>query len=191
MAPDIRYLARLRREQTHLGLDRLKELMGGYPDLRAFLSGYQVHLLIDEVDIAQLVSAAFPLNLLPMLLRKQISRSQMTMLVEINYLQSGAEGKKLAGEHNAVLEGLGITVEQTRQFQQALQAYFDARTFEAALNAFQKIGMVDNSRLEKYLSAYQTMQGRPALRRLFMLGVRNARLDARVSEHVRRNMTNA
>lgn len=191
MAPDIRYLARLRREQTHLGLDRLKELMGGYPDLRAFLSGYQVHLLIDEVDIAQLVSAAFPLNLLPMLLRKQISRSQMTMLVEINYLQSGAEGKKLAGEHNAVLEGLGITVEQTRQFQQALQAYFEARTFEAALNAFQKIGMVDNSRLEKYLSAYQTMQGRPALRRLFMLGVRNARLDARVSEHVRRNMTNA
>ena len=44
VAPDIRYLANMRREHTHLDQDRIRELMVCYPHLRSFLSGYQVHI---------------------------------------------------------------------------------------------------------------------------------------------------
>ncbi len=186
--PDIRYLAQMRRDHTHLGLDRLKELVSCYPNLRSFLSGYQVHILIDQIDVSQTVGSAFPLNLLKMALRKSISSHQMTMLVEMYYLRSGMVREPLSGDYNEVLADLGITAEQTRVFHQALQEYFEARSFEAALSAFQKIGIIENSRLEKYLSSYRMMQKRKVLSNLVMLSIKNARLDSRVMEHVRSNM---
>lgn len=191
VAPDIRYLANMRRAQTHLGQDRLKELEAGYPHLRPFLLGYQVHVLIDQFaqeDIAQMVTAAFPLNLLKKMLRRTIAPEQMIMLVEMYYLQSASVGEALAGQHNAVLSDLGITPEQTRRYQQALQEYFGNRSFDAALTAFQKIGMIQNTRIEKYRHAYRAMQKRAVMNTLFMLSIKNARLDARVMAHVRSNI---
>lgn len=185
VVPDIRYLAQVRRDHTHLGQDRLKELTGLYPHMRSFLLGYLVHILIDQIDIPQTVGAAFPLNLLQKVLRKSISRPQMTLLVEMYYLQSETSGEPLSGEYNEVLSGLGITPEQTRVFHQALQEYFEARTFEAAFSAFQKIGLIEDSRLEKYLNAYYALQKRGVINTLLMLSIKNARLDSRVMEHVR------
>lgn len=91
VAADIRYLANMRRNVTHLGQDRLQELMSCYAHLRSFLLGYQVHVLIDEFEqdkISQMVSSSFPLNLLKKILRKSIAPEQMIMLVEMYYLQS-------------------------------------------------------------------------------------------------------
>jgi hypothetical protein len=188
VAPDIRYLANMRRSQTHLELDRLKELISYYPHLCSFLSGYQVHILIDQFDqeeILRMVSASFPLNLLKKVLRRSISPEQMTMLMEMYYLQSGPLEVVLPGEHNEVLSDLGITPEQTLLFQQALRQYFGKRSFEAALSAFQKIGMIQNTRIEKYKHAYHKMQQGKATNLLIILSIKNARLESRVIKHVR------
>jgi hypothetical protein len=188
VAPDIRYLANLRRDHTHLGQDRILELTACYPHLRSFLLGYQVHVLIDQIDVAHSIGAAFPLNLVQKVRRKKISSQQMTMLVEMYYFQSGISGQPLSGEHNEVLSDLGITSEQTRVFHQGLQEYFDARSLEAAVYAFQKIGMIQNDRLQKYLNAYRTMQKQKVLNFLLILTIKNARLDSRVLDHVRSNI---
>jgi hypothetical protein len=193
VAPDIRYLANVRRAQTHLEQDYVRKLISCYPHLQSFLSGYQVHILIDQFDqekILRMVSGAFPLNLLKKMLRKAISPEQMTMLVEMYYLQTGPVEMVLSGEHNVVLTDLGITSEQTVLFQQALQEYFRNRTFEAALSAFQKIGMIQNTRIEKYKNAYRKIQQRKVINNLFLLSVKNARLDAQVIEHVRSKLKN-
>lgn len=183
VVPDIRYLANMRRDHTHLGPDRFNELMSCYPNLRSFLLGYQVHILIDQMDVSQIINAAFPINLLKMVLRKNISPQQIIMLVEMYYLQSGTAGP-LSGDHNEVLADLGITSQQTSVFRQALQEYFDNRTSEAAIAAFQKIGWIQNARVEKYLNAYLTMQKRKVMNTLLMISIRNARLDSRAIEHV-------
>ena len=48
IVPDIRYLAKIRRADTHLEQDRIREMAARYPHLSSFLLGYQVHCLIDE-----------------------------------------------------------------------------------------------------------------------------------------------
>ena len=188
VAPDIRYLANLRRDHTHLGQDRIQELAACYPHLRSFLLGYQVHVLIDQIDVTRIVGAAFPLNLVQKVRRKNLSSQQMVMLVEMYYLQSGISGQPLSGDHNEILSDLGITPEQSRIFHQGLQEYFEARSFEAAISAFQKIGMIQNDRMEKYMTAYRSMQKHKVVNSLFMLSVKNARLDSHVINHVRSNL---
>ncbi len=185
VAPDIRYLANMRRDTTHLRVERIKELMVCYPDLLSFLQGYLVHVLIDQMDISQMVSAAFPLNVLKRALPKSISPQQMTMLVEMYFLKSGVAGEALSGKHNEVLTSFGISPEQTQVFQEALREYFENRSFEAAVSAFQKIGMIEDSRLEKYKNAFHAMQKRKVLTGLLMLSIKNARLESRGIEHVR------
>jgi hypothetical protein len=184
VAPDIRYLANMRRDQTHVVQEQIKELMVSYPELRSFLMGYQIHLLCDQVDITQIVNSAFPLNLLNQLRRKRFSSQQMIVLVEMFYLQTEIVGVALSGEHNDVFSNLGISAEQTHVFHQALQDYFDQRSAEGAIAAFQKIGWIQNNRVEKYMSVYLTMKKQKVLNSLLMLGIKNARLDARITAHV-------
>ena len=160
-----------------------------YPHLRYFLVGYQVHLLIDQIDVSQVVNAAFPMNLLKRVMRRKISPQQMTMLVEMFYLQSSTTGGPLGRDHNEVFSGLGITPEQTSAFYRALREYFDFRTFDAAVSAFQKIGMIENARLEKYKAAYRTVQNQKVINSLFMLSIKNAGLDLLVMDHVRAGMS--
>jgi len=188
VVPDIRYLANLPRTHTHLDLDRIQQFTVRYPHLRSFLSGYQVHLLVDQIDVSQTVGAAFPLNLLRKVLRKGISPQQMTMMVELYFLQRGGAQAPLSGENNEVLCELSISTEQNAVFHQALQEYFENRSFEAAVSAFQKIGMIENGRLETYLNAYRTMQKRKVLTGLIMLSIKNARLESKVIEHVRTSL---
>lgn len=108
----------------------------------------------------------------------------MTMLVEMYYLQSAATSRTLAGGHNEVLNDLGITPEQTRAFYQGMQTYFDAHSLDAALSAYQQMGMIENSRLEKYMNVYRSMKKRKLTNALFMLSVKNSRLEQRTLQHV-------
>lgn len=48
--------------------------------------------------------------------------------------------------------------------------------------------MIQNSRIEKYRNAFRAMQKRKVMNGLFMLSIKNARLDSRVMEHVRSNI---
>ena len=182
--PDIRYLARMRRDHTHLKQERLKALTSCYPHLASFLLGYQVHCLIDEIDVSEVVGAAFPLNVLKRALRRNFSQQQVTMLVEMYFLQSSATDGILAGSHNAVLSDLGILPDQTDTFFQARQAYFRSRSFDVAVATFQKIGMIENGRLEKYLNAYEALKRSRLMKAVLLASVKNARLEEHAINYV-------
>jgi hypothetical protein len=175
--PDIRYLAQIPREQTHFGQERLMQLIVRYPHLKSFLLGYRVHCILDQVDVFQIVSKAFPFNVLKHMFRMNFSQQQITMLVEIFYLQTAIIFKKMAGNHNEVLNDLGITPEQTRMYYRAMQEYFDSHSFEVAISAFQRIKMIENADFEKYQNAYRLMKNRKVMNSILMFSIKNARLD--------------
>ena len=182
--PDIRYLAKTRRSHTHLRQEQIKELAACYPHLGSFLLGYRVHCLIDEIDVAEKISKAFPLNLLKKMLNK-VSRQQMTMLVEMYYLQTAAAACALSGSHNEVLRDLAITPEQTSLFFNEMQEYIRLHSFDAVISAFQKIGLIENERLERYIQAYESMKRNRLMIAFFLLCVKSSGLEAYTLNHVR------
>ncbi|NLH00175.1 MAG: hypothetical protein GX491_22685 [Chloroflexi bacterium] len=186
VAPDIRYPANLPRDRTHLSQDRIKELASCYPHLKSFLTGYHVHILIDQIDVSKVLAASFPLKIFKRALRR-ISPQQMVMLVEMVSLQNGASGEPMSGAHNEVLAELGVTPEQTRIYYQSLQSYFDKRSFEVAISAFQEIGMIEKSRLERYINAYRSWQKRRWMKTLLSLSIKTSKLEQKVVAHVSRS----
>lgn len=182
--PDIRYLAGMRRDHTHLNQVRLRALASRYPHLASFLLGYQVHCLLDEIDVSWVIGAAFPLNVIGRALRKNVSQQQLTMLAEMYFLQSTVMDIAFAGGHNEVLNDLGVTPDQTGTFFQAMQAYFRFHSLDAAISAFKEIGMIKNGRLEKYQNAYEAMRRSKLMNDILLLSMKNARLEAHATNHV-------
>jgi hypothetical protein len=183
--PDVRYLAGMRRDQTHLSREQIQSYRSTYPRLASFLQGFQVHCLIDEIDVAGLVSAAFPLNLLKRLLRKSFSQQQITALAELYFIQSPRMDWHIAENHNEVLTDLGITPSQTQAYLAAMKEYLPSPSFETALSCFQKIGWMKSARAEKYLQAYQSLERNRMVKNLLLMGIRNANLEQVVVNHVR------
>jgi hypothetical protein len=178
VVPDIRYLAQLRREHTHVGRERLAEGYERYPHLKSFLLGYQVHCEIDQIDVAALIRSAFPFNVLRHVLRRDLSAQQLTMLVEMDFLQKPFPALvRLAGTHNDVLRELGIVSEQTQAFYQTMQTYIDSHSIDGAVSAMDQLGMIENARLEKYRIAHQTLKNKKFIQALLLLSVRNAKVD--------------
>ncbi len=182
--PDIRYLAGMRRDHTHLNQMRLRALASRYPHLASFLLGYQVHCLIDEIDVSWVVGAAFPLNVIRRALRKNFSQQQVTMMVEMYFLQNAVMDVAFSGGHNEVLNDLGITPDQAGTFFQAMQAYFRSHSLDAAISAFKEIGMIKNERLGKYRNAYETVKRSKLMNAILVMSVKNARLEAHANRHV-------
>jgi len=182
---DVRYLAGMRRDQTHISQAQIREYLISYPNLDSFLRGYQVHCLIDEIDIAKVASKAFPFNLLKWVLHKNISQQQIFVLVELFYMQSTHMDWQIKEEHNEVLTDLGITPAQMETYLNAMKAYLPSPSFETALSCFQKIGYMKSSRSEKYFQAYQSLERNRMLKTLLLMGVKNANLDRGVVNYVR------
>jgi hypothetical protein len=111
-------------------------------------------------------------------LRKDISAQQLTMLVEMDFLQKPFPALvRLAGTHNGVLRELGIVSEQTQAFYQAMQTYIDSHSIDGAVSAMDQLGMIENARLEKYRIAHQTLKNKKLIQALLLLSVRNAKVD--------------
>jgi hypothetical protein len=182
--PDIRYLAQMHRSHTHLSQERLSELGACYPHLKSFLLGYQVHCLIDQIELSPLINASFPMNLMKRMLHRNFSPQQITMLIEFYYLQTPIPPAKMSGSSNEILLSLGITPQQTSLYFQGMQEYFQAHSLDAAISTYQKMFMIENHRLEKYMKAYQSMKRRKLVNGLFMLSVRNAGVDQHVIDFV-------
>lgn len=183
--PDVRYLAGMRRDQTHISQARIRAYRSAYPNLDSFLRGYQVHCLIDEIDIAKVASATFPFNLLKRVLHKNLSQQQIAVLVELFFMQSTHMDWQINEDHNEVMTDLGITPAQTETYLHAMKEYLPSPSFETALSCFQKIGYPMSSRSEKYLQAYQSIERNKLLKGLLFMGIKNAKLDRYVVNYVR------
>ena len=153
VAPDIRYVAGMPRKQTHLEIQEIKNWLERYPTRRSFIQGYIVHCLLDRIDVAMALETAFPYFLLRPLSRKKLSSQQAVMLVEFYYLLGKHPKGAISGGHNEILEGLGIRPEQTQVYVEAISEYLQQPSFEVGLAMGRRLGLLDDTRVQKYLNA--------------------------------------
>jgi hypothetical protein len=184
VVPDIRYLAGMRRAQTHIDAQRILEYSVRYPHLKSFLQGYRVHCLIDEIDLQKVVGKFFPLNIINMLSNEKISQPQITMLVELYYLQTAPLGQPLSGSQNEMLAELGVESTHIDNFVSAMREYIQSPSYETGFSTFQRIGMINSSRVEKYKGAAHQLQKNALFRNFLMLAVKNANLTQLAVAHV-------
>lgn len=177
IVPDIRYLAGLPRSQTHLPKEKIQALCSRYPHLYPFLQGYRVHCVLDEIDLARTVGAAFPIRQISQALHRKFSLQQLAVLVELYYLKTARPSGEISGAANEVLAGMGISSQHTRDYAAAARAYLSAPSYETALPAFHHLGFLEDTRTERYVDAFHTLRRNPLLLNLLLLGVRNAGLE--------------
>ncbi len=177
VAPDIRYLAGLRREATHLADEDTAGWNAMFPGCESFIQGYRVHLLLDRIDTLRAVSAAFPLNLLGRMQGKKLKPQQMAVVIELYYHKVFPNGLTLRGAHNPVLEGLGVRSELSVRYADALASYLAAPSFETAAASYARLGIIEDSRLEKYIRAYRDLERSRLKLPVLLASVKNAHLE--------------
>jgi hypothetical protein len=176
IVPDIRYLAGMRRAQTHIDRLRIQEFITRYPHLKSFLQGYRLHCLMDEINLQEEVGKVFPLNVINWLFNGKITQQQITMLVELYFTQTVKTNLSINGGQNEVLAELGIQSSQTDLFLSAMQAYIHSPCLDTSYSTFQRLGIVNNSSIDRYMGAARNIQKSTLLRSLLLLGVKNAKL---------------
>ena len=177
IVPDIRYLAGLPRSQTHLPKEKIQALADRYPHLRPFLQGYRVHCALDEIDLTRTVGRAFPIQLVSQVLRKKLTSQHLAVLVELYYLRTAQIKGEISGAANEVLAGMGISSQHARDFADVARAYLESPSMDTAMSAFQRLGFAEDTRVEKYMAAFRSMQRNALLLNMLLLGVKNARLE--------------
>jgi len=174
--PDIRYLTGMRRNVTHLPDEEIMGWFVRYPDRESFIQGYRVHCLLDRINTVQVIGGKFPLNLVSRIRRKPFSSQQMAVIVELYYQKTAPQGVTLNGSHNAILDELGVSAEQSEVYASALGDYLAAPSFETAMIVFPRLGVIEDSRVEKYVSAYRGIQNNRLLLWMMTSSAKNAGL---------------
>jgi len=177
VAPDIRYLAGMSRQTTHLPDEEIVAWFTRYSGCKSFIQGYRVHCLLDQIDTVEVVGRVFPLNLLRWVSRKKLSSQQMAVVIELYYHKVFPQGLSLAGKHNPILEDLGIRADLTASYKSALAEYLASPSFETAIASFAKFGIIEDTRIEKYINAYRRIESNPLLLWVLMTSVKNAQLE--------------
>ena len=187
VVPDIRYLAGLQRSQTHLPPERLQAWRKHYPQLTSFIMGYQVHCLLDQVDGARMVGAAFPIHLITQITRKKLSPQQYVMLLELYQIETSQPLPPIMGGHNEILDELGITPEQSRLCSEVFYEYTCAPSLDTAFSAFQRLGLIQDGRIEKYMKAARSIQNRLMFKKLLFISIQNSQIEQKSLDFVTRS----
>ena len=174
IAPDVRYLASMRRAQTHLSSKVILDDMNRYPQLNSFLQGYLVHCLTDEVKLKDIVFRNFPL----VLFKNKISYQQMMMIFEFYNLEEHKTAVQITGKHNEMLTDLGLREAHSLKYLLSVNSYLSADYSEPMLkDLLALMGLEKDSRLEKYMAAAESFQKNQLLKKFFF-------------SHFRKNQTN-
>ncbi len=102
-----------------------------------------------------------------------------------SYIKAFPQGLVLAGEHNSVLNGLGITAVQSTAYANALKSYLASPSFETAATSYNLLGIIEDGRVEKYIQEYRHLADNPLLLWALMRGVSAARLEDRAVSLIR------
>ncbi len=177
LVPDVRYLAHMRRKMTHLHPEEIQGWAAQYPHLRSFILGYRVHCLLDDILLAEVVGRAFPLNLVQWLSRQRLAYQHFAVLTELYFLQSPPVKQPISGEYNEIIACLGVSREHAAAYACAMQEYIASPTFETAMRAFQKLGLVNDDRIDRYLGAARSINNNLVLQKFLVASVRNSGLE--------------
>jgi hypothetical protein len=187
IAPDVRYLTGLRRQQTHLPREAIQAWFEDYPQFHSFVLGYQVHCLLDEIDLALVLERGFPFNLVKLVRRKSFSQQQMGALVELHSLQAPLPPEPVSGEHNPILDSLGVRPEDSTAFTAALCDYLAAPSLLTGLRSFEQTGLLTDTRIERYIRATQALERHRVMKSILLLGVKNSHVEQKAIDYVSRH----
>ena len=176
IAPDIRYLAGMRRRATHLPVETVRAWSVQRPELRDFALGYLVHLLTDERDAAGALYDAIPLRAV----RRRMPRPLAAVLLEAAYAERVRLEVCISGAYNPLLAELGVPEAMVAPFAAAADRYASAPSFAAAMTMLAEFGLSPGAegkeedaprlsvrkqaRLERYLRIGRWLERHPRLR---------------------------
>lgn len=178
--PDIRYLAALQRQQTHIPAERIVGFMSTYPHLTSFLQGYLVHCLSDEIELRQIFFEQFPFSLF----KNNMSRQQMGVILELYYFAKDRVSKELSCSHNEVLGELGVSESQVEKFSISIHQYIMASPASRFSGLAALLGLENDSRIEKYVAAADRFEKNQFLKHAFFFGIRTGKISERIVSEV-------
>ena len=177
IAPDIRYLAAMQRQQTHIPSQRIVEFISRYAHLKSFLQGYLVHCLSDEIELGQVFFQHFPFSMF----KSKMSRQQIAVILELFYFENERVNKHLSGTHNEVLSELGLSEAESTKFSQSISQYAISSSSQSRLsNLFQLLGLENDNRIDKYLTAAKSFQRNWLLKNALFIGIQTGKISEQI-----------
>ncbi len=138
--PDLRYLAGMPRDRTHLPLAQIAGWFERYPHLQSFILGYLVHCTLDELKVRKLVFRKLPLAPFRPWMRMKLAHT----LLETYYLENTVLKVSLPECGNEVLAELGIGEELVQTFSAWINCFLREPSFEAEIE-FLREALLSNS----------------------------------------------
>ncbi|MBI5353548.1 MAG: hypothetical protein HZB50_12980 [Chloroflexi bacterium] len=178
--PDIRYLAAMQRQQTHIPTERILGFVSKYPHLKSFLQGYLVHCLSDEIELEQVFFKHFPFSIL----KNKMSRQQIAVILELYYFEHDKVSKMPSCSHNEVLSELGVSESQSAKFSNSISQYVTAPSESRFSELPALIGLENDSRIEKYVAAANRFQKRQFLKNALFFGIKAGKISDQIASMV-------
>jgi hypothetical protein len=181
IAPDVRYAAGMRREQTHIPVERIQGLMQQYPHLRSFLQGYLVHTLTDEINLEDVCYPRFPFSVL----KRRLTRQHLAVVLEFFYIENTKIAASITGTHNEVLRELGLQEADCTKFAQFMDHYTTLTSLDGRVAELVRLmGFENDRRVEKYIAAARNFEERWLLKNVLFLGIRMGRINLTIVSQV-------
>ena len=177
IAPDIRYLAAMQREQTHIPPETIIGFMSQYSHLQSFLQGYLVHCLCDEIELKRVFFQHFPFSIF----RRRMSHQQVAILLELYYFENEQVYRKLSESHNEVLSQLGLSETQSTKLSRTIHQYASSSSFESRITDLAGLlGLEHDRRIDKYMSAAKRFQNNRLLKNGLFFGIRRGKISEQI-----------
>jgi len=166
ISPDIRYFTKRPREQYHVSLERLDELVSQSDVSESFVLGYRVHLIIDELWYTEEMNNRYR-NLFFSAIRKRLSPKLLESALEYFCLTQRPVSIRLKVQENGLMQRLDVTLDDMNKAVNSMQTYIDRRSLHIGLDIAQGTGLYSNDRLDQ-MRELSSMVENSRLRRLLI-----------------------
>jgi hypothetical protein len=121
--------------------------------------------------------------------KDKLSSWQCTVILELfNVLRTKPPGKLIAEKYNVVLEDIGISEEQAVKFAKEMNLYLTSPSVISLFSMYQRIGLANNGRIEKYYIAFQRFQKNWLRKNIILLGLHVRKINCEIASLVKSNL---
>ncbi len=181
IVPDLRYMAGIPRDGTHLPLRDIAAWLERYPHLHDFILGYLVHCALDELEIRQVVFRKLPLAPVQSLMRRKLAHT----LLETYYIDHTVVTICLPEYGNEILDRLGLTEPLVCEFTGWLNRFLREPSFEMELEFLREaLFSSGNPRFRRLMGPLLAFQRSPTLKRLLWLSFDPPYFEAAISRYL-------
>jgi len=181
VAPDIRYLAAIQRQRTHVSSQRISELIKQYPQQKSFLQGYLVHCILDDIDLGDIFFQHFPYSIL----KNKLSRQQIAVIFELYLFENVKVNPKISNIYNEVLSVMGLSEPDCDKFSKFIDQYIRSTTFDDRIQGLvQLLGLENDPRIERYISAAKGLKKHKLSKKAMFMGIRSGKISEEIAFRV-------